>query len=246
MHIAYCDEAADRARTVASAVVVPEDAWRPAFTVIRDFRLSLRARYGIPLSYELHAHDLVAGKGTPGQRLQPLGRKVGAAIFLEAVDTLNSLGLLGVYGISVSLINAQHKRPLRVAVTRLFQRIENNLIKIGAHGLIVYDGQDNQHRTMARRILRRMNVYNPVPSIIYPNTWRNLPLQRIVGDPFPRDSAHDVFIQMADVMAFALLRQDCPPLHPVTVAAGVQHAFGRLPDIWLRPASRTDPQGVVR
>lgn len=246
MHLAYCDESADERRTIASAVVVPEASWRPAFEAIRDFRLALRAKYGIPISYELHAYNLVAGKGMPGQRTRPLGRQLGAHIFLEAVDTLNALGAFGVYGVNVSLKNSEHHKPLRQAMTWLFQRIENNLTKTGNYGLVIYDGQEKQSRTMARRIIRRMHIYNPVPSIVYANSYRNLPVNRILGDPFMRDSADDVFIQMADMMAFALLRDENPPTHPVPFAAGVQHAFGRLPDIWLKAASRTDPRGVVR
>ena len=246
MHLAYCDESADEKRTVAAAVVVPEASWRSAFDAIRDFRRSLRAKYGIPLAYELHAHPLVAGKGMPGNRTRPLGRKLGGQIFLEAIETLNTLGSLGVYGINVSVKNSDHRKPLRQSMMLLFQRIENNLTKTDNYGLIIYDGQETQRRTLARQILRRMNVYNPVPSLFGVSSFRNLPVKRILGDPFNRDSADDVLIQMADMMAFALLRQDNPPTQPVTLAAGVQSAFARLPDIWLRAASRSDSQGVVR
>lgn len=246
MHIAYVDESKDSKYTVVSAVVVPEGSWRSAFSAIRDFRNAIKAKYGIPLSYELHAHDLVAGKGKPGGRAHPIGRAVGAQIFLEAIDTLNTLGPMGVYGINVSLLNSQYKKPLRQAIRWALQRFENNLTKTGNYGLVVYDGQKSQQRTQVRRALRRMNVYNPVPSILYRNTYRNLPVVSILGDPFVHDSEDDVFIQMADMMAFALLRQDNPPTHPVAVGKGVAHAFNRLPDIWLTAASRTDRQGVVR
>jgi hypothetical protein len=165
---------------------------------------------------------------------------------LEAVDTLNALGSLGVYGINVSLVNSKYRHPLRQAVTWLFQRIENNLANTGQLGLVIYDGEEAQRRTMARRLLRRMQVYNPVPSIVIPNTYRQMPVRRILGDPIIRDSADDVFIQMADMMAFALLRQDNPPKHPLLVTSGVAQAFGRLQDVWLTAASRKDPQGVVR
>ena len=252
MHIAYCDESMDPTRSVASAVVVPDNVWRDAFDIIRDFRHSLKRRYGIPIQYELHAKDLVGGKGSPGQRVGRLGRPLGCTIFIEAIDNLNSLGTLGVYGINASLLNQNRRHPLREAVTRLFQRIENTLSHTATrhHGLVIYDGQRTQHHTMAQRILRRMQVYNPVPSMAsagFPaGSFRMIPVRQVLGDPLIRDSSEDVFLQMADIMAYALLRQDNPPTHPVSVKYGVGQAFARLPDIWFRRAAYGDPQGVVR
>ena len=103
---------------------------------------------------------------------------------------------------------------------------------------------------MAQRLLRRMQVYNPVPSMraagYAAGAYRMMPVSRVLGDPFIRDSSQDVFIQMADLMAYALLRQDNPPTHPVSLAQGIDQSFRRLPLLWLRAASTFDPQGVVR
>jgi hypothetical protein len=246
MHIVYVDESADEGRTVASGICVPDRVWRDAFDAIRLFRRAIRTRFDVPISYELHARRLVAGHGMPGDRRTPIGREVGITIFLEGIDTLNSLGDLGVYAVNVSLTTRGRKYPLRTTVSRLFQRVENSLIRSGEFGIVVYDGQEGVSRTMARRLLRLMQVYNPVPSRVYPGTYRNLPLRMLLGDPFMRDSKDDVFLQMADFMAYALLRQDNPPQHPLVRTRGVQEAFGRLDRIWLREASRSDTQGVVR
>lgn len=242
----------DPTRTVASGVIVPDNVWRDAFDMIRDFRRSLRRKYDIPMQYELHARDLVGGKGSPGRRVGRLGRPLGCTIFIEAIDALNSLGTLGVYGINISLSNQDRRHPLREAVTRLFQRIENTLshTETRHHGLIIYDGQRTQHHTMAQRALRRMQVYNPVPSMTSvgypPGHFRMMPVRQVLGDPLIRDSSEDVFLQMADMMAYALLRQDNPPNHPVSVKYGIGQAFTRLPDIRFRRAAYNDPQGVVR
>ncbi len=171
---------------------------------------------------------------------------------MDAINALNHLGQLGVYGVNVSLVNANYRHPLRTAALRAFQRVENNLVHVSQQqgrdefGLVVYDGQTAQRRTMAQRILRRMQVYNPIPSRVVAGTFLAAPLRHIIGDPVLRDSADDVFIQMADIMAYALLRQDNPPSHPVSVQYGIQTAFSRLPDIWLTAASASDLQGVVR
>jgi hypothetical protein len=246
MHLIYVDESADELRTVASALCVPDHVWRNAFNAIRTFRRAIRDRYGVPVSYELHARELVGGRGQPGERHRPIGRELGIRIFFEAVETLNSLGELGVYGVNVSLRSKGTRYPLRTAVKWLFQRVENNLMKSGQFGIVVYDGEEGVSRSMARRLLRLMQVYNPVPSKLYPGDYRDLPLQRILGDPFMRSSHDDVFIQMADCMAYALLRQDNPSTHPIVREGRVNEAFSRLENLWLTAASGTDRQGVVR
>ena len=249
MHIAYCDESLDLTRTVASALVVPDYAWRSCFDLVRDFRRSLRRRYQIPVQFELHSKDLIGGRGMPWRNsTKRIGRALGCTIYNEAILTLNALGVMGAYGVNVSLTNSNFKHPLRAAVTRLFQRIENNLTNAtsGEFGLVIYDGMQAQRRTMAQRVLRRMQVFNPVPSSVNPGSYRMMPVRRILGDPLIRDSQDDIFIQMADIMAYALLRQDNPPTHPTSVRHGIAGAFGQLTDLWLKAASAGDPQGVVR
>ncbi len=182
----------------------------------------------------------------PGGRSRPLGRDLGCRIFNEAIDALNQLSKQGVYGINVSLRNSKFHRPLRESVERLFQRFENNLNHAREYGLVIYDGTEAQSRTMARRILRRMQVFNLVPSMLYPGTSRAMPVERILGDPAIRNSSDDVFLQMADLMAYSLLRKDRPPKHPILVAHGIKNAFDRLDKIFLTVAHRPDPQGVVR
>ncbi len=188
----------------------------------------------------------MAGQGMPGARLRPLGRDLGCRIFNEAIDALNRLSSQSVYGINVSLQNSQFRHPLRAAVERLVQRFENNLGHVRQFGLVIYDGREAQSRTMARHILRRMQVFNLVPSMFLDSGPRAMPVERILGDPAIRNSSDDVFLQMADLMAYALLRKDRPPTHPELVAHGIENAFDRLDKIFLTVAHRPDPQGVVR
>lgn len=188
----------------------------------------------------------MAGQGMPGTRVRPLGRTLGCHIFNEAIDAINQLSAQGVYGINVSLRNSKFRHPLREAVERLFQRFENNLGHVRQHGLVIYDGSEAQSRTMARHILRRMQVFNLIPSMLYPGTSRAMPVERILGDPAIRNASDDVFLQMADLMAYALLRKDRPPTHPELIAHGIKDAFDRLGKIFLTVAHRPDPQGVVR
>ena len=93
-----------------------------------------------------------------------------------------------------------------------------------------------------------MYRYHYVPSRfgMWPNgsPAMNIPLTRVVGDPFYRDSAHDYFLQAADFIAYALLRQDIPT--PKNLKYSHNNGFARLGNLLVLQASHRDAQGVVR
>ena len=99
------------------------------------------------------------------------------------------------------------------------------------------------------RLRRRMGVYNPIPSRF--GTWadtgeatRNIPIDRIIEDPFFKKSSQSYFIQMVDFCAYALLRRERPL--PSKSKYGLHEAFDLLSGILVREASRKDPEGIVR
>ena len=74
---------------------------------------------------------------------------------------------------------------------------------------------------------------------------KDIPIERIIGGPSFRSSQDDDLLQMADLIAHALLKQEEEPSPRVT-ELGIHLAFGILDRALNRSASRTDPQGVVR
>ena len=74
---------------------------------------------------------------------------------------------------------------------------------------------------------------------------RDTPIEKVIGGPTFRDSASDCLLQMADLIAHALLKQKEEP-SPRVERQGVGKAFGILDRALNRRASRRDPQGVVR
>ena len=83
--------------------------------------------------------------------------------------------------------------------------------------------------------------FNPIPSQYDPLRVRHEPLLRIVEDPYFKDSADSLFIQLADMVAYALWRKDFPDLKH-----GFDGAFFDILDpILLRAATRRNPQGIV-
>ena len=102
---------------------------------------------------------------------------------------------------------------------------------------------------MITRAYRRLRIFNPVPSRY--ERWeegertRHIPVERVIGGPAFRSSDSDYLLQMADLIAHALLKQEEEPV-PRVESMGIQEAFSILDEALNRKASRRDLQGIVR
>ena len=79
----------------------------------------------------------------------------------------------------------------------------------------------------------------------YRSGKRDLPLKNIIEDPLFKDSKSSYFIQMADFVAFSLLRNE----HPTSKThSKVQAAFDQLNARLIKEAFRDNPRGkgIVR
>ena len=74
---------------------------------------------------------------------------------------------------------------------------------------------------------------------------RNLPIERVIGGPLFRDVEADCLLQVAGLVAHALLWQEEFPAERMD-ETNLRAAFGVLDRALNRRASRRDPQGVVR
>ena len=251
MRIYYIDESEGPTRYVRSALGVDAERWNDLFADIQEWRRELRESYGIPPDRELHACDLLAGRGMlarnggTNERLSP-GR--GAEVFRSGLcrieDAASNIG--GVEVINVCLRKADVKGYERVSLDRLLNRINTSVRAAGRHAFLIFD--EGKER-MITRAYGRLRVFNPVPSRY--ETWeegertRNIPVENVIGGPAFRSSEGDHLLQMADLIAHALLKQEEEPT-PRTAELGVHLAFGILDRALNRKASRRDPQGVVR
>ena len=67
MRLYYIDESEGPRYYVRSALGVDAESWNELFADIYAWRVDLRDRYGIPIARELHASDLLAGRGLLAQ-----------------------------------------------------------------------------------------------------------------------------------------------------------------------------------
>ncbi len=94
-----------------------------------------------------------------------------------------------------------------------------------------------------------MNVFNPIPSAygVWADTgdrFRNIPITRIIEDPFFKDSSQSYFLQLADFVAYSLLRRERPL--PTKNKYGLNTAFPILQPILVTEANQRDAEGIIR
>ena len=251
MRIYYIDESEGPKCYVRSALGVDAERWNDLFADVQEWRSELREGYGIPTDRELHACDLLAGRGMlarnggANERLTPTQ---GVEVFMEGLrrieDAASSIG--GVEVINVCLRKPDVKAYEKVSLDRLLNRINSSVRAAGRHAFLIFD-EGNER--MITRAYSRLRTFNPVPSRY--EMWgeggrtRNIPVENVIGGPAFRSSDSDHLLQMADLIAHALLKQEEEP-SPRAAEMGVHLAFGILNRALNRKASRRDPQGVVR
>ena len=251
MRIYYIDESEGPRYYVRTALGVDAERWNELHRRVLDWRLDLQERYYVPADRELHACDLLAGRGKLARidgadhRLSP---EQGAEVFRSGLnvveDAARSIG--GVEVVNVCLRKPDVKGHERVSLDRLLNRINRSVMAAGRHAFLIFD---EGREELVARLYGRLRSRNPVPSRY--EAWedgertKDIPIEKVIGGPAFRSSHSDHLLQMADLIAHALLKQEEEP-SPRVERLGIDHAFGILDHALNRRASRRDPQGVVR
>jgi hypothetical protein len=194
----------------------------------------------------LHGNNNLAGRGAvfgKGMTLQDRIRLF--QLVAEAVAQMP-----GVHTINICVRKTapqfQDRRGRDVYETAwkfLLQRFHNFIDRkrnrgVTQYGMVIHD---SGHEVEIRKLMRRLRVYNPVPSR-FGGGPRNIPLLTLIEDPIPRDSYHAQFIQLCDYLAYALLRREEPsPKYP-----GLDQVFAITDPVILKAAAQHDPDGIVR
>jgi hypothetical protein len=274
----YVDESFDEQKFCLTALWIRHRDWHRCFHEIRAHRLELRNDYGLRVRKEIHARELVSGRGDLGTD-EPLTKWQRSRIFL---GVLRLLSRLLVRLLNVCLDIDEHGDAIHLrAWDRLVNRIERSMRaiddeestlrqRLAASALPLMareDGELLKHRLDAfacraliisdaghekdiTRALRRMHVYNPIPSKF--GEWapgqrvKSIPTNRIIEDPIFRSSRSSPILQVVDCAAYALLKRETMPTTLVK-RYGIHKMFdAALAPLCVRKASAADPLGVVR
>ena len=242
MRLYYIDESEGPRYYVRTALGVDAERWNDLFQDIHAWRLELQDRYAVPTGRELHACDLLAGRGKLAReggidrRLTP---EQGAEVFTGGLRRIEDAGrsIGGIEVINVCLRKSDVKGYERVSLDRLLNRINTSVAAAARHAFLIFDEGKEE---MVHRLYHRLRGRNPVPSKY--EVWedgertRNIPIERVIGGPAFRSSHSDYLLQMADLIAHALLKQE-EEERPQGGEAGRDRAF-RILD------RRPQPQGI--
>jgi hypothetical protein len=234
MHLIYIDDSWERPTQTYAAIAVAASSWRASFNEILTWRRHLKASDGIFIRREFHATEFVAGRGRIGLEVVTKYRR--CQIFREAFSLLN-----GLHGVKV-FTSCRTSRP-EWAFERLLTRIHKTMETWDSHAILIVDEGKELEMT---RLCRKMAVFNPVPVYTGPRTLvtQNIATHRILEDPFFKDSAKSFFVQMADFVAYGLLRRE---QHLASKNKyGLHGCFDLLADVVVREASPKDGMGVIR
>ena len=238
MHLIYIDDSRDESLCVFSALAIPADEWRNAFDQVRQFRRELRKSDGIHVHVEFHAWKFVSGRGRIADQVVAKGRR--CQIFKETLARVAALPGARLFN---AVFPAKEDEP---AFERLLNRVNRTMQAWDSRAILICDEGKEAAYT---RLTRRMGVYNPIPSRfgLWPDTGtatKNMPIDRILEDPFFKDSQQSYFIQLVDFCAYALLRRERPI--PSKTRYGLDKAFELLGPMLVREATTHDEEGIIR
>lgn len=237
MHFIYIDDSGDEATRAYAALAVPEVEWKSNLALIKDYRRSMKAKYGIFVTVELHATDFVGGRGRIGARMVPKGLR--CQIFKDTLTFISTLP-------GMRIFNAMGKKDSEALIfERLMTRINNTMKTWGSNAVIIHDeGKDYTS------LVRRMSIYNPIQSKYggWPdgNLYKNIPLKQILEDIIFRDSEDSYFVQLADFAAYALSRSEY--ILASKAKYELEKHFHQLEEICTPECFAKDPRklGIIR
>jgi len=251
VYLLYVDESGDPGpkgageHFVLSGFIVHEARWAQCFRMIKDLRMILRDEFEIRRNRELHANKNIAGRGALwGRRWSVEDRIRLFQLILETVSQMPGIRSVNacIKKTAPQFEGRKGHSVMETAWKFLLQRFHNYVSRQKSEstefGMLIHD---MGHEVEVRKLMRKLRVYNPVPSR-FGSGSRNIPLLNLIEDPVPRDSYHAQFIQLCDYVAYALLRQE----EPVAKYPGLENVFNILEPIWLAEGARDDPRGIVR
>lgn len=200
MHLVYIDDSQEHPVNTFSAIAISHDKWREVFKSVRDWRHNLKETDGIYVTKELHAWKFVSGRGRISSRIVTKRRR--CQIFVETLKLLSEQK-------GVHVFNTCNNNQAW-AFERLLNRINRTMLAWQSYAMLICDeGKESEYT----RLVRKMGVFNPIPSRygVWQDTGRatrNIPIDRIIEDPFFKNSERSYFIQLADFCAYALLRKE--------------------------------------
>jgi hypothetical protein len=256
--------------------MIKQSDWRSCFNDVQQHRRLLSTDRGIFVRKEIHARELVSGRGNIAHTI--IGKHIRSRIYFGLLTLISKMPIR-LFNVCLDVKGAKSD-PHLLAWDRMLNRIERTLLaqeereiplrkrlvelvpetvseedrdKLKArlldyHPKAIIIADEGRQREITRAV-RKMSRFNPIPSDR--GGWpegrtKNIQVERIIEDPIFKKSEDSFFVQLADCAAFALLKRESIPTENVT-KYGLHEFFDRtLTGVCWKPACRKDPLGIVR
>lgn len=239
MYLIYIDESYDESHFVYSAMFINAFKWNEYFQHMLEWRREWFNQHQIPLDYELHATKFVGGRGEHPSNRNKIYR---AALFHEAIGRIENMSDIKI----INGITDNKKRHMQL-FEYMLNRINRTLEANDSFGVLICDeGNENKLTSIVRKMKKENHIPDRLDMYGFNGGRRDIPLERIIEDPLFKTSKSSYFIQLADFLAFSLLRNE-KPLENSTLEA-VQNAFEQLDTSLVKVAFRQDHRnkGIIR
>ena len=207
MDLFYIDESHDTKLFAVTAVTIPflrnvrgmwHIVWPDHLAAAKDWRRTISEQVKIPIKKELHGTKLASGRGnylyggrnfSKEQSLDAYCKVLRLISHLEDASVITAVGERGhgLYG---------EERLTRV-MTALFQRMRMQCVSRRVNAMVFFDQGHPEYRALYRKSKVQLTTGSQFGSA------RNLPLDMFVKDGNEKSSAHCLFTQTADLIAFA-------------------------------------------
>lgn len=235
VYLIYIDESYDETHYAYSAVFVPIDKWKEILQKVVEWRTDLQKIYGIDINSEIHSTEFVGGRGNPSSNRDKKYRARLFNGFLKEIEKLPYVRIIN--GITAD------KRRYETLFKYFVTRINNTLSKNNAYGVLICDeGDEGKLVSMVRKLKKENLIWSKYSF----GEHRSCPLDHIIEDPLFKTSKSSYFIQISDMVAFSLLRNEKPIIGKTL--PDVQKAFDNLDKVLVKEAFGKDyrGKGIVR
>ena len=222
LHTIYADESDDKQRFVMAFVSIPtvslhaapdtprvsglKDDWKSNFEQAKAWRAYLREKYGIPATKELKGSKLATGRNRYAGGHSPIFGRKAVAAYADALEKLAFLPDRSVFSVYATRdFKMYGYRKLEASLYAAFQRIQKQNQAEARVSQIFFDEGHAEYR----KLFRKACVHLPTGSSR--GEWergqrsRNYPLTTTIKDANFKDSKGAIFIQIADLIAYATL-----------------------------------------
>lgn len=273
----YVDESFDSNKFCLSAISIRDRDWKDCFEQVKQHRRNLKNDFGIYVRKEIHARELVSGRGKLGPNT--IAKWERSRIYNGILNLIASLPNVWVFNVCLDvqaggdtqmkawdrLINRiertmlEHERieiPLRRELSAKASeqmahsdadKISQRLNDFQTRAVIFADEGREREITSA---MRKMHIINYIPSKFgdwgLGNYTKNIQTAHLIEDPIFKKSERSYFIQLADCVAFGLLKREVAAT-PNVARYGIDKMFeDALSGVCYRKCSPNDPLGIVR